>query len=118
MLKVLFIDDQIERVEAAKAYLTREGDEFTWATEVPNNLEDYDIISFDNDLGVAPEKDVVIQLGKRLFCGNCSLANKIITVHSMNPVAAARIGSLCEGLGATNVAIVPFSRMLLGPNQL
>ena len=107
-MKVLFIDDDFNRAQIAKQYY-KDATVFQHSVDIPNNFTDFDLISFDNDLGES--KEVITELRKLSWTNPPDLTGKFVIVHSMNPIAAVKIAAICKDFGA-EVKIIPFSNFL------
>lgn len=71
----------------------------------------YDIISFDNDLGLASDMEgyqVADWLEARVVCDGVVRPLHCL-VHSMNPVAAQRIATTLRRFVAIGVDVIPYS---------
>ncbi len=108
-MKVLFIDDDFNRAQIAKNYY-KEADIFLHSVDIPDDFIEFDLISFDNDLG--NNKEVITKLRKLAWTNPPDLTGKIVIVHSMNPIAAIKIADICRDFGAI-VKIIPFSTFLV-----
>ncbi len=107
-MKVLFIDDDFNRAQTAKNYY-KEADIFLHSVDIPDNFIEFDLISFDNDLG--DNKEIITKLRELAWTNPPDLTGKIVIVHSMNPIAAIKIADICKDFGAS-VKIIPFSNFL------
>ena len=123
-MRVLFIDDQREiRCEHARRFY--EGCEFIHMMELPKSFKGYDVISFDNDLG---HQDVADEMNRRFWSqdGDSEIVqgqdlidqikDKVLVVHSMNPVASVRLQNLFLGIGIWTTYRIQFNNML-DPND-
>ena len=105
---ITLLADETERKPTFEAALKNH--QATYLTHYPTQssiFTSYDAISWDNDLG--PGGDVVLTLSK-MFWRNQGLFNilfcdKIHLIHSANPVAAERLHSMFEAIGAKSVLI-------------
>lgn len=113
-MKILFIDDEFGRVPVAKEFYEMHFDvtEFKHITYVPKKFGDYDIISFDNDLGGHLNNDTFIKLSRMLWQGELHLEGKKVFVHSMNSVAAQKVCEICLDAGASLAQRIPFTVMI------
>ena len=110
-MKILVIDDQAGTERKPIFEEALRGHEVRYLTYYPSTqnsiFTDYDVISWDNDLGAT--RDVLFHLS-RIFWQNQALFNvlfcdKIHLIHSANPVAAHRLQSMFESIGAKAVQI-------------
>ena len=114
-MRILFIDDEPEmRLGPALKFYTKFFivTSFDHLFNIPTDFSDYDIISFDNDLGGHVDKDTYIMLSRMYHRNQLDLTGKKVYVHSMNPVASEKICDICKAAGAVIAEPIPFSRML------
>jgi hypothetical protein len=114
-MRILFIDDEPgTRLGPALNFYTKYFivTAFDHLDHIPNDFDNYDVISFDNDLGGHIDKDTYMVLSRRLHRGELDLTGKKVYVHSMNPVASEKICQICKDAGAVIAEAIPFARML------
>ena len=114
-MKILFIDDEPSaRLGTALNFYSKFFivTVFDHLDHIPQDFNDYDVISFDNDLGGHVDNDTFMVLSRRLYRGELDLTGKKVFVHSMNPVAAEKICQICKDAGATVADTIPFSKMV------
>lgn len=109
-MRILVIDDQAgtERKPTFEAALQDHAATYLTYLPTQNSIyTGYEAISWDNDLGAGG--DVVFTLAK-MFWQNQGLFNvlfcdKIHLIHSANPIAANRLKSMFETVGAKAILI-------------
>lgn len=130
MIRVLFIDDDINRVSAAKTFFEKliadnydEKVEFAHITFVPKSFAGWDYVSFDNDIIHSDvssilhrrlweqETDPMISQGQDLIDEFCDSVSTIF-IHTENPVAREKLKNFFNSDVGLMVEVVPFSEML------
>lgn len=115
-MKILFLDDSIERIKVVKDYLGKKPNVLHIAESAPQAISflkkhsPYDIVMLDHDLhdvNIIGEK-TGFAVAQHITTMDKSILPKRIVIHSMNPVGAQRMKTLLN-INGIKSELVPFT---------